>query len=67
LLILTPLHFPNQAALSGRLALFEGYYNAGATPFRWRFDRKQLEAYVQKLAAHDPTFATGTASPPMSH
>lgn len=53
---LTPLDFPSKADLSWRLALFEGYYNAVAAPFRWRYRREDLAAYVKKLAKHEELF-----------
>lgn len=57
---LTPLDFRTKADLSWRLALFEGYYNAEARPFRWRYSRDDLAAYVRRLAAHEPRFAAAT-------
>ena len=54
---LTPRDFPSLAALRDQIRRFEGYYNQGATPFRWQFNRKDLERYVERLARHEALHA----------
>jgi len=50
---LTPNDFPNLAAVADRLRQFEIHFEAIAHPFEWKFTRKDLAIFLEKLAAHD--------------
>lgn len=54
---LTPADFADVQQVSRRIAAFQHYYNAHAEPFRWRYTRQNLEAYVKRLALHDAIYA----------
>ncbi len=49
--LLTPDDIPNLSALAERLAAFETRYNAAAQPFGWRFNRKDLDQLLDRIAA----------------
>jgi transposase len=59
---LTPLDFESLAALEQRLKWFEWHYNRFAQPFRWNYTREKLEAFVDKLAAHEDFLAEARAA-----
>jgi hypothetical protein len=59
---LTPRDFPSVSALREQIDRFEGYYNLGAEPFYWRFNRTDLERYVERLARHEALFAQTAAA-----
>jgi hypothetical protein len=52
--VLTPNDFPSLAAVAERLAQFERHYEEIAQPFQWRFTRRDLNRWLEKLAAHAP-------------
>jgi len=52
--VLTPNDFPSLAAVSERLAQFERHYEKIAQPFEWRFTRRNLNDWLEKLANQDP-------------
>lgn len=49
--VLTPNDFPSLAAVAERLAQFERHYEEIAQPFQWRFTRRDLNQWLEKLAA----------------
>jgi transposase len=49
--------FADLAALAGRLEAFEDHYNATATPFDWRFNKKDLAALLERLELRTPLAA----------
>ena len=51
--IIKPANFADLATLAQRLLAFETRYNATATPFDWRYTKTDLNAYLQRLAAHE--------------
>jgi len=51
--IIKPANFADLATLGQRLLAFETRYNATATPFDWRYTKTDLNAYLQRLAAHE--------------
>ena len=51
--VLTPNDFPSLAAVAERLAQFERHYEQIAHPFQWRFTRRNLNDWLQKLAQQD--------------
>jgi hypothetical protein len=59
---LTPRDFPSVTALRTQIQRFEGYYNLGAEPFRWRFSRTDLEHYVERLGRHEALYAETAAA-----
>ena len=52
--VLTPNDFPSLAAVAERLAQFERHYEEIAQPFEWRFTRRDLNQWLQKLAVQAP-------------
>jgi hypothetical protein len=47
---LTPNDFPSLSALENRLISFEHYYEEIATPFEWKFTRKDLGKLLNKIS-----------------
>jgi DDE superfamily endonuclease len=60
--VLTPNDFYHLTDIANRLAAFEDRYNFTATPFRWRYTKKDLDALLARLTklAAQPT----TTQPP---
>lgn len=52
--VLTPNDFLSLAAVEERLLDFERHYESIATPFEWRFTRRDLDRLLQKLN-HNPS------------
>ena len=52
--VVKPANFADLIALEQRLLAFEARYNATATPFNWRYTKADLNAYLERLKAHDP-------------
>jgi hypothetical protein len=50
--VIRPADFADLAALADRLERFEGRYNQTARPFDWRFTRRDLDAMLARLDAH---------------
>lgn len=61
---LSPPDFSCLDALRERLFRFQRHYNERAEPFTWKYTRKQLEQYVERLAIHEPVFAAARAAVP---
>jgi hypothetical protein len=55
--VLTPNDFPNLAAVRLRLALYEELSNRTPKPFAWKFTRKKLEEWLQRVTPHFATLA----------
>lgn len=51
--VLTPNDFPSLAAVADRLRKFEIRFAEIARPFEWKFTRKDLATFLEKLASHD--------------
>ena len=51
--VLTPSEFPDLQAVEKRLLEFQGYYEAIAKPFEWKFTRADLDELLVKLAGHE--------------
>jgi transposase len=51
--VIKPANFDDLAALEQRLLAFEQRYNQTAQPFDWRYTKNDLNAYLDRLAAHD--------------
>lgn len=47
--VLTPNDFPDLAAVEQRLRLYEELTNRCPRPFDWKFDRRKLTAFLQRL------------------
>lgn len=60
--VLTPNDFPDLAAVEARLGEFAAVYNDTATPFDWRFTRRDLE---ERLAGLPNPLALPPAAPPL--
>jgi hypothetical protein len=50
---LTPNDFASLKALQGHLLAFQGYYEAIAKPFEWKFTRRDLDDLLKKLKEVD--------------
>jgi hypothetical protein len=50
---LTPNDFPSLATVADRLRQFEIRFEAMAQPFEWKFTRKDLATFLEKLPSHD--------------
>lgn len=59
---LSPPDFPSIDALRERIFRFQRHYNERAEPFTWKYTRKQLVQYVERLAVHEPVFAAAQAA-----
>jgi transposase len=53
--VVSPNEFTDTDQIRRRLAAFELRYNAIAKPFDWRFTRNDLDALLDRLAAHETT------------
>ena len=51
--VLTPNEFPSLVAVAERLRQFERHYEQIAQPFQWRFTRRDLNQWLEKLAHQD--------------
>ena len=49
--VLTPNDFPSLDAVADRLLRFQAHYETLATPFEWKFTRRDLDALLAKLPA----------------
>src|SRR5215475_15472320 len=49
--VLTPNDFANLEEVEQRLRLYEDLANQQPRPFNWKFDRAQLEKFLQRLEA----------------
>jgi hypothetical protein len=49
--LLTPDDFPDLDTLAERIHAFENRYNTTARPFDWRFNRRDLQRLLTRLAA----------------
>ena len=56
--VLTPNDLTDLDALTARILAFQDRYNATATPFDWRFTRTDVDRLLQRIAAHEPAWAT---------
>jgi hypothetical protein len=52
--VVKPAHFADLDMLEQRLLAFETRYNANVSPFDWRYTKHDLNAYLKRLAAHEP-------------
>jgi hypothetical protein len=59
--VLTPNDFTDLADIAARLEAFQDRYNFTAKPFNWNFTTKDLDRFLERLAAHEakPTPAPG--------
>jgi transposase len=55
--VIKPANFTNLDALEQRLLSFEVRYNATARPFNWRYTKADMNAYLDRLATHEPLAA----------
>ena len=52
--VIKPANFTDLTMLEQRLLDFEARYNATASPFNWRYTKADLNAYLDRLATHEP-------------
>jgi transposase len=55
--VIKPANFTNLDAIEQRLLSFEVRYNATARPFNWRYTKADMNAYLDRLATHEPLAA----------
>jgi len=55
--VIKPANFTDLGALEQRLLGFETCYNTTAVPFNWRYTKTDLNAYLERLASHEPLTA----------
>lgn len=53
--VVTPNDFYDLADVQNRLMAFQDLYNAAARPFNWKYTKKDLDALLDRIAAHEPT------------
>jgi len=51
--VVAPNDFTDLDQIRERLAAFEARYNAVATPFNWKFTRRELNNLLQRVEPHD--------------
>ncbi len=51
--VIKPANFTDLLTLERRLLQFQVRYNDTASPFNWRYTKADLNAYLQRLAAHE--------------
>jgi hypothetical protein len=51
--VVNPNDFSELAQITERLAAFEPRYNHVAEPFKWTFDRDDLDKLLARIEAHD--------------
>ena len=49
--VLTPNDFESTAAVNDRLFQFQAYYQEAATPFQWKFTRRDLNRLLKRIDA----------------
>ncbi len=52
--VVTPNDFYDLADVENRLMAFQDLYSAAARPFNWKYTRKDLDALLNRIAAHEP-------------
>ena len=52
--VLTPNDSLSLAELERRILDFQARYEESATPFEWRFTRRDLDKLLRRLSAHEP-------------
>ena len=52
--VIKPANFADLSELEERLLGFEVRYNDTANPFNWRYTKTDLNAYLERLATHEP-------------
>jgi hypothetical protein len=51
--VVTPNDFLDLDQIRTRLAAFEARYNAVATPFNWKFTRRDLDDLLRRIDTHE--------------
>ena len=51
--VVTPNDFHDLTDVENRLMAFQDLYNAAARPFDWRYTKKDLNALLSRIAAHE--------------
>jgi hypothetical protein len=51
--VVTPNDFYDLADVQARLMAFQDLYNLAARPFNWKYTKKDLDALLHRLAAHE--------------
>jgi hypothetical protein len=52
--VLTPNDFLDLADVAARLEAFEDHYNFLASPFNWKYTKKDLDDLLKRLTAYKP-------------
>ena len=51
--VVSPNDFRDLSATESRLLDFQQHYEQIATPFEWKFTKNDLNALLERIAAHD--------------
>jgi hypothetical protein len=60
--VVTPNDFYDLADVENRLMAFQNLYNLAARPFNWKYTRKDLNALLTRIVAHEPDAFSATAA-----
>jgi transposase len=60
--VVTPNDFYDLTDIENRLTAFQSLYNLVARPFDWKYTKKDLNALLARIAAHDTTAAPTAAA-----
>ena len=60
--VVTPNDFYDLADIETRLDAFQHLYNLAARPFNWKYTKKDLNALLARITAHEPTALSPAAA-----
>jgi hypothetical protein len=60
--VVTPNDFYDLADVENRLMAFQDLYNLAARPFNWKYTKKDLNALLARIAAHEPDALSAAAA-----
>jgi transposase len=60
--VVTPNDFYDLTDIENRLTAFQNLYNVAARPFDWKYTKKDLNALLTRIAAHETTTALTAAA-----
>ena len=60
--VVTPNDFYDLADVEHRLDAFQDLYNLAARPFNWKYTKKDLDALLARVTAHEPTTSSPAAA-----
>jgi transposase len=60
--VVTPNDFYDLSDVENRLIAFQDLYNLAARPFNWKYTKKDLNALLARIAAHEPDVHSAAAA-----